>query len=161
MFRFAFGGIRSRVVSPRRRPAASRIGLEMIDNLEHRALLSATAPAPAAQVAPAAQAATVEPASANGTWSFDTDLIDGKIAITQTGVKAKTTLEYGIFKLVGKGVIRNENLILKFKGFVGPFNAKAKVTASLIGGDGFSGVIKGKLPVIGKFSTPITASLDP
>ncbi len=155
MFRFAFGGIRSRVVSPRRRPAAARIGLEMIDNLEHRALLSATAPAPAAQVA------TVEPASANGTWSFDTDLIDGKIAITQTGVKAKTTLEYGIFKLVGKGVIRNENLILKFKGFVGPFNAKAKVTASLIGGDGFSGVIKGKLPVIGKFSTPITASLDP
>ena len=147
----------------RRRKPASPWSNSSFDDLENRALLSGVAtvaPAPvAAEVAAAAPSAdTVTPAAADGTWNFHTDLLDGKIKITQTGVKAKADFEYGIFKIVGKGVIRNDKLILKFKGFIGPLSAKVKLVGTLSGPDSFNGTLKGKLPIIGKFSTPINGS---
>ncbi|MCA9093438.1 MAG: hypothetical protein KDA68_08135 [Planctomycetaceae bacterium] len=144
----------------RRRKPASPWSNSSFDDLENRALLSGVATvAPAAEVAAADSSAdTVAPAAADGTWNFHTDLLDGKIKITQTGVKAKADFEYGIFKIVGKGVIRNDKLILKFKGFIGPLSAKVKLVGTLSGPDSFNGTLKGKLPIIGKFSTPINGS---
>lgn len=144
MFAKVLAWFHSSSAPSRRRTSMNRLGLEQVDALEARTLLSAAGPAPAAL--------------ADGNWDFHTELFDGKIQITQTGVKAKTTFEYGIIQLSGKGVIRNENLILKFKGSIGPFGAKARIAGSLLdGGDSFSGVLKGKLPIIGKFSAPINA----
>jgi len=147
----------------RRRKPASPWTNSSFDDLENRALLSGVAtvaPAPvAAEVAaPAPSSDTVAPLAADGTWNFHTDLLDGKIKITQTGVKAKTELEYGLFKFFGKGVIRDDKLILKFTGIIGPFSAKIKIVGSLTSDDSFTGTFKAKLPILGKISTPINGS---
>lgn len=144
----------------RRRLPARQWECNSYDDLEERALLSGVAtvtPAQVATVAPA-QEATVPATSADGTWNFHTDLLDGQIKLLQNGVKLTSEFESGIIKINGKGVLRNDKLKLVFTGAVGPFQAKLKLVGSLLSGDSFGGTLKGKLPIIGKFSTPINGS---
>lgn len=141
----------------RRRLPARHWECSSFDDLEQRALLSGVATVAPAQVAPA-QVATLPAGSANGTWDFQTDLFDGKIKLIQNGVKITGEFEEGLIKITGKGVLRNDKLKLKFSGAVGPFKAKLKLVGFLLSGDSFNGTLKGKLPIIGKFSTPINGS---
>lgn len=149
--------------SRRRGWDSSRSGV--VEGLESRVVMSAVATVPVATESVAAVTAGGERPSvsagdlvgpaAGTSWDFDTDFLDGKVTINQSGVKVTASIESDILDLDGKGVFRNGKLVLRFKAELGPLSAKLKLTGNVSGGGGFSGVLKGKLPIVGKFSTPI------